>query len=122
MSLTKAIDTYLDIVQSRCLDELCCMVLPTPDNPPCNDPKPCRNYVLAKKQIQRSMNLKYNTPFISKLNDIADNIDALIDYLTHEPNNIHKKHTIGGYIDTIHTQIYELNILHQKNNKEQNND
>lgn len=112
MAISKAIDSYLSIVKEHHLDELCCMVLPTKKDC-CTEP--CTNYQLAKRKIKRSM-IDTKSPFLEKLNQIADNVDSLIQYLS-EPtkNSQHHQHIIGGYIETIHCQVYELNSLHKEN-------
>lgn len=110
MSLTKAVKNYLDIVEQYNLDKLCCLVMP--NNPKCTSP--CANYQIAKRKIKRSMN-KTNSKFLDKLNDIADNIDSLIEYTNNQNNAKHHEHIIGGYIETIHCQIYELTSMHKEN-------
>lgn len=113
MAISNAIDYYLRIVQQHNLDELCCMVLPS--NKECCT-TPCTNYQLAKRKIKRSM-IQTSSPFLDKLNELADNVDSLIQYFS-EPsnsNNKHHQHIVNGYIETIHCQIYELTNLHKDN-------
>lgn len=115
MGISDAINSYLNTVEKHRLDELCCMVLPT--NKECCT-EPCSNYKIIKRKIKRYM-INTKSPFINKLNEIADNVDSLIQYLS-EPssNSQHHQHIVSGYIETIHCQIYELNSIHKedKNN------
>jgi hypothetical protein len=110
MTLIKAVNEYIDIVKLHNLDELCCLVIP--DNPKCS--KPCSNYKIAKKKIKRSMKTNKSNKFLDKLNDIADNVDSLIQYINDENNSKHHQHIIGGYIETIHCQVYELTSMHKE--------
>lgn len=113
MAISDAIDSYFRIVKEHRLDELCCMVLPT-KNDCCTTP--CTNYQIVKRKIKRSMINSHNSPFLNKLNELADNVDSLIQYLNNVADSSHKnhQHIVAEYIETIHCQIYELNNLHKE--------
>ncbi|WPF87566.1 hypothetical protein WEU38_12150 [Cyanobacterium aponinum AL20118] len=113
MAISEAVHIYLNIVKEHHLDELCCMVLPTKKDC-CTEP--CINYQIAKRKIVRSMKMiESKSAFLNKLNEIADNVDSLIQYFSESENSKHYQQVVGEYIETIHCQIYELNNLHKEN-------